>query len=90
MEFTAVFAPDGDAAFAAAPFLEVTGRARRLPLALAGTGIGPKLTFSYDVVDVGEASGTVEGVTLRATRFATCDDDHHMWHLRVGLYRGQV
>lgn len=58
MEFTIVFAPNADADFATVAHLDVTGRSQRLPLALVGKGNGPKLTFTYDVVDVGEVTVT--------------------------------
>ena len=35
-------------------FLDVVGRAERLPLALKGQGVGPKCHFSYDALDLGD------------------------------------
>jgi len=54
MEFVVSFAPDDSQDFNETAFLEVTGRQARIPVALHGTGIGPRLTFAYDVVDVGD------------------------------------
>ena len=54
MEFVVAFAPDDSQDFTEAAYLEVTGRQARIPVALHGTGIGPRLTFAYDVVDVGD------------------------------------
>lgn len=33
-------------------YLDVTGREMRLPLKLRGEGIGPKIQFSFDTLDV--------------------------------------
>lgn len=54
MEFVVAFAPNDSQDFTETAYLEVTGRQARIPVALHGTGIGPRLTFAYDVVDVGD------------------------------------
>lgn len=53
MEFSIKFAPQADADFRTVAWLDATGRSQRLPVEISGFGIGPKLTFLYDVVDVG-------------------------------------
>jgi hydrocephalus-inducing protein len=54
MEMVVAFAPDDSQDFNETAYLEVTGKEGRLPLMLRGTGIGPRLMFAYDVVDVGD------------------------------------
>jgi hydrocephalus-inducing protein len=58
MEFTVLFRPNDSREFVESAFLEITGRSARLPLTLSGVGIGPRLAFAYDVVDVGDVSVT--------------------------------
>jgi len=54
VDFSLVFTPNDSRDFALCTFLEVTGRQARLPLTISGTGIGPRLAFAYDVIDVGD------------------------------------
>ena len=35
-------------------YCDVTGRETRLPLKVRGDGMGPKLVFSYDSLDIGD------------------------------------
>ena len=38
--------------FSSVAFCDVTGRETRLPLKLKGEGLGPKLRFSFDTLDI--------------------------------------
>lgn len=38
--------------FSSAAFCDVTGRETRFPLRLKGEGLGPKLRFSFDTLDI--------------------------------------
>jgi hypothetical protein len=58
IEFTVIFAPNDSKDFLETAFLEVTGQPSRLPMTLRSTGIGPRLAFAYDVIDVGEVTVT--------------------------------
>ena len=53
-ELTVAFRPKtaGDVALTA--FCELTGREGRLPLQLQGQGLGPKATWLYDSLDIGD------------------------------------
>ena len=53
-ELTIAFRPQtaGDASVTA--FCELTGRESRLPLTLQGKGLGPKATWLYDALDIGD------------------------------------
>lgn len=53
MQVTVQFLPDFAKRFEETIFVELHGRADRVPLAAAGVGIGPCATFSFDVLDVG-------------------------------------
>ncbi|CAG9464033.1 unnamed protein product [Pedinophyceae sp. YPF-701] len=54
VEVTVRFLPDRQDKFEATMFLDITGRAERIPIELSGEGLGPKVVFSYDVLDVGD------------------------------------
>ena len=53
MQVTVQFLPDFAKRFEETIFVEVQGRAARLPLVASGLGLGPCGIFSYDVLDVG-------------------------------------
>lgn len=52
------FTPNDSRPFDEVLWVEMTGRTHRIPLRLRGTGVGPRLAFTYDVVDVGEVTIT--------------------------------
>ena len=54
LEITVRFSPKGPLEHQRIAYLEIQGRAMRLPLQISGQGIGPKAVFSYDVLDVGD------------------------------------
>ena len=47
-----VFKPDEAKSYARTVYCDVTGRESRLPLRIRGDGIGPKIKFSFDTLDV--------------------------------------
>lgn len=51
---TVQFTPKRHSEYMSTAFLDITGRASRLPMVLRGSGLGPKAMFSYDVLDVGD------------------------------------
>eukprot|EP00906_Rhabdomonas_costata_P023126 RCo033281 len=53
-EFTVTFNPQMAVKYDAIAYLDVVGRAARLPLHLSGVGAGPQCCFSYDALDVGD------------------------------------
>ena len=53
MQVTLQFFPDFERLFTETVFVELEGRAARVPLAVSGAGLGPSAIFSYDVLDVG-------------------------------------
>ena len=53
-ELTVVFKPETAGDINAVAFCEVNGRDARLPLRLQGKGLGPKATWLYDSLDVGD------------------------------------
>ncbi len=54
LEITVSFRPDTAAQYSCFSYLDVSGRQDRLPLNMAGQGIGPHATLSFDVLDVGD------------------------------------
>ena len=54
LEVTISFRPDTAAQYSCFSFLDISGREDRLPLNMAGQGIGPHATLSFDVLDVGD------------------------------------
>ncbi|CAM9537178.1 unnamed protein product [Discosporangium mesarthrocarpum] len=54
IEVTIFFRPDTAAAYCSCAFLDCVGREERLPLWLGGSGIGPKVVLSFDVLDMGD------------------------------------
>jgi len=54
LEITVSFRPDTAAQYSCYSYLDVSGRETRLPLNMAGQGIGPHATLSFDVLDVGD------------------------------------
>ncbi|QDZ25387.1 hypothetical protein HOP50_17g79270 [Chloropicon primus] len=54
LEVTIKFYPQGPLEHQRIAYLQIQGRAKRLPLYISGQGIGPKAVFSYDVLDVGD------------------------------------
>lgn len=53
-EINIVFRPDVAQTYSRTVFCDVTGRESRLPLQISGTGLGPRVTFSFERVDVGQ------------------------------------
>ena len=53
MEVNIIFKPDEAKTYTRTAFCDVTGRESRLPLRMRGDGIGPKVQFSYDEMDMG-------------------------------------
>ena len=54
LEIAIKFFPQGPLEHQRIAYLQIQGRAKRLPLYISGQGIGPKAVFSYDVLDVGD------------------------------------
>ena len=54
LEITVSFRPDTAAQYSCFSYLDVSGREDRMPLNMAGQGIGPHATLSFDVLDVGD------------------------------------
>jgi hydrocephalus-inducing protein len=52
-EFTVTFLPELASEYVTAAFLDVTGREDRIPLQLKGEGLGPKIRFSFERLDIG-------------------------------------
>ena len=53
-DFTVAFRPKTAGEVALTAYCEVTGREARLPLQLQGQGLGPKATWLYESLDVGD------------------------------------
>ena len=53
-EITVTFKPNTSAETSATAYCELMGREQRLPLHLLGRGLGPRATWLYDVLDVGD------------------------------------
>lgn len=54
IDLTITFKPRTAGEMSATAFCELTGRDCRLPLSLHGRGYGPKATWLYDTLDVGD------------------------------------
>ncbi|XP_033116735.1 hydrocephalus-inducing protein homolog isoform X2 [Anneissia japonica] len=52
-EVNVVFKPQEAAVYSRTAYCDITGRESRLPLRIRGDGIGPKLIFSFDTLDMG-------------------------------------
>ena len=52
-EINVVFRPDEAKTYTRTAFCDVTGRESRLPLRIRGDGVGPKVQFSFDDLDMG-------------------------------------
>ncbi|XP_043935458.1 hydrocephalus-inducing protein homolog [Protopterus annectens] len=52
-EINVIFKPREAKIYQYTVYCDITGRETRLPLRIKGEGIGPKVTFSYDVLDMG-------------------------------------
>jgi len=52
-DVTVIFQPDNATDVMRTAFCDVTGRESRLPLRVHGSGVGPSVKFSCDVVDTG-------------------------------------
>ena len=52
-EVTVVFKPTEAQQYTCTAFCDVTGRESRLPLRIQGVGVGPKVQFSFDRLDMG-------------------------------------
>ncbi|CAM9965954.1 unnamed protein product, partial [Ectocarpus fasciculatus] len=67
IEVTVFFRPRTTTEYSSHAFLDCIGREERLPLRLGGSGIGPKVVLSFDVLDMGDVfinSRHVHEVTL--------------------------
>ena len=53
-EITVTFTPSTSTEMSCVAFCDITGKEHRLPLQLQGTGIGPRIVLSYNVIDIGE------------------------------------
>ena len=53
-ELTVAFRPQSAGEAAVTAFCELTGREARLPLTLQGRGLGPKATWLYESLDIGD------------------------------------
>ena len=53
MEVNIIFNPESAKTYTRTAFCDITGRESRLPLRIRGDGIGPKVQFSYDTMDMG-------------------------------------
>lgn len=53
VELVVTFSPEVVGDFQQPVFLQVSGREDRLPLHLAASGVGPKVTISYDKLEIG-------------------------------------
>ncbi|XP_077975805.1 hydrocephalus-inducing protein homolog isoform X2 [Styela clava] len=53
IELTVAFKPKEAKSYQRTAFCDITGRETRLPLKIRGDGMGPKLVFSYDSLDIG-------------------------------------
>lgn len=53
MEVSVVFKPAEARQYTATAFCDITGRENRLPLRLRGDGVGPRVHFSFDRLDMG-------------------------------------
>lgn len=52
-EITIAFKPTAAKTYQQTIFCDITGRESRLPLKVRGDGMGPKLIFSFDSIDIG-------------------------------------
>ena len=52
-EITVIFKPEQARTYTCTAFCDVMGRESRLPLRIRGDGIGPKVQFAHDIVDIG-------------------------------------
>ena len=53
MEVNIIFKPEQAEVYNRIGFCDITGRESRLPLRIRGDGIGPKVQFSFDEMDIG-------------------------------------
>jgi hydrocephalus-inducing protein len=53
-EITVTFTPSMSTEMSCVAFCDIIGKEHRLPLQLQGTGIGPRIVLSYNVIDIGE------------------------------------
>lgn len=53
MEVNIIFKPKEARMYTCTAYCDITGRESRLPLRLRGDGIGPKVSFSLDTLDMG-------------------------------------
>ncbi|KXZ49496.1 hypothetical protein GPECTOR_21g722 [Gonium pectorale] len=54
VEVVVTFSPDHAREYEVVAYVDVAGRADRLPVVFKGRGLGPAAVFSYDVLDVGD------------------------------------
>ena len=52
MEINIIFKPFEERHYSCTIYCDVSGRESRLPLRIQGEGIGPKIEFSYDILDI--------------------------------------
>ncbi|CAH1779299.1 unnamed protein product [Owenia fusiformis] len=53
LEVTVIFKPDEAKTYTRTAYCDIVGRETRLPLRIKGDGIGPKVQFSFDSLDMG-------------------------------------
>ena len=53
IDVSVVFRPERAETYSRTAFCEVTGRESRLPLRVRGEGVGPKVSLSFDQLDIG-------------------------------------
>ena len=53
-DVTVVFKPTEVKSYQQVVFCDITGRESRLPLKVRGDGMGPKLSISFDSIDIGD------------------------------------
>ena len=83
LEVTVSFRPDTAAQYACYAHLDVSGRAARLPLNMAGQGIGPHAMLSFDVLDVGDVF--INDEQHYKVSIINKGDIHARWHFESSL-----
>ena len=52
-EINVIFKPEEARTYWSTAYCDITGRETRLPLRMRGDGVGPKVVFSFDTLDMG-------------------------------------
>lgn len=70
-ELTVVFKPKEAKSYQRTAYCDITGRESRLPLKVRGDGMGPKLVFSLDCLDIGNVfAGSTHTYEVRSLVFS--------------------